>query len=484
MRNRFAAYGLLLVFLVAILFGTGRKLYGQTDTEFWFVVPEVTINHQFPGGQPASFRISTGLLPATVTISMPANVFDPITNPGGFSDITINLPANSFYIQDMTCFIMNPCSPLPVPAVPAPVDVNQLENKPLNASGINKFGILITSTNPITVYWEVSRQNNKDIWALKGRNALGTDFYTPFQTHGDNANYIADTPSAIDVVATEDNTVVTFQLPAGIQASYGDPMTNVAAGGTVVITLNRGETFSLFPINKSRAKADRLRGTHVTSNKPIAITIKDDSFFHTSGGCYDVAGDQMVPTTIAGKEYAIIRTFLNNHDHIYILGTQDGTNVTVFNTAGGVVASTVVNAQQQLYYQIPTTETYYRIVADKPVYVWHVGGFGCEQGGAILPPIDICTGSTQVAFARTSTENFFVILMVRQGGENGFLFDGVVRNDLFPPASFIPIPGSDWSVARFGPFYTTHIPFVSLGSHFIENTDDIFHIGIVNGGCR
>ncbi len=258
-------------------------------------------------------------------------------------------------------------------------------------------------------------------------------------------------------------------------------MTNVPAGGILNVNLMRGETFSLFPINKSRAAADRLRGTHVTSNNPIAITLKEipscthqvaattwpaTSWFHQH--CRKgVRGDQ---------------TFLNNHDHIYILGTVDGTIVTVYNTGGAIVAPspTTINAGQQLYYQLPAGQTYYRIVADQPVYVWHVGGFGCEQGGAILPPIDICTGSTQVAFARTSSENFYINLMIRQGAEGGFKFDGVVRNDLFPPASFTPIPSSDWSVARFGPFTTAQIP---VGSHFMDNTMDIFHLGIVNGGA-
>ncbi len=458
---------------ITILLGA-MGVRAQTDTEFWFVVPEVTISHAFPGGQPASFRIATGLLPATVTISMPANQYDPVTNPTGFPDIVIDMPAYTFHIEDLTCWIMNPCTP---PGAGS-ADINKLENKPLNASGINKFGIRITSTNPITAYWEISRTNNKDIWALKGKNALGTEFYAPFQTHGNNTS-IVDTPSAIDVVATEDNTVVTFQLPAGVEASYGNPMSNVPAGGTLTRTLNRGETFSLFPKGKSTLKTLKLRGTMITSSKPIAVTLKDDSFYHTSGGCYDIAGDQLIPTSITGKEYAVIRTFLNNHDHIYILGTQNGTHVTVYNTAGGIVATATVNAQQQLYYQIPAGQTYYRIVADKPVYVWHLGGFGCEQGGAILPPIDICTGSTQVAFARTSIENFYIIMMVRKGAETGFKFDGVVRNDLFSPASFVPVPSSDWSVARYGPFTTGQIP---VGSHFMENTEDIFHLGIINGG--
>lgn len=469
-------YSLLLIFFL-LSFG---HLRAQTDTEFWFVVPEVTIRHYFPGGQPASFRLSTGLLPATVTISMPANRYDPVTNPTGFQDIVINMPANSFHIEDVTCWIMNPCSPLPVPGSSNPSDVNLLENKPLNASGINKFGIHITATNPITAYYEVSCRNNKDIWALKGENALGTEFYTPFQTQGRNHSITAEQPySAIDIVATEDFTTVTFQLPPGIRASYGIPFTDIPPGGTCTVNLMAGETFSLFPYHKSRNPADRLAGTRVTSTRPIAITLKDDSFHHLTYGCYDIAGDQLVPISITGKEYAIIRTFLYTNDHIYILGTVDATNVTVYDETGAVISTSTVNAGQQLYYQLPTGQDYYRVVTDQPVYVWHVGGFGCEVGGAVLPPIDICTGTTQVAFARTSTENFYIIMMVRKGAENGFTFDGAVRNDLFPPASFIPIPGSDWSVARYGPFNNSQIP---TGSHFMENSDDIFHLGIVNGG--
>ncbi|HPI46474.1 MAG TPA: hypothetical protein PLH91_14665, partial [Tenuifilaceae bacterium] len=207
----------LVILLFTLLLNLPAK--AQTDTEFWFVVPEVTIDHYRPGGANAFFKFSTGLLPATITISMPANQYDPATNPTGFQDIVINMAANSFHQQDLSCWIVrrvNPavpdCNAIPLNASYAAgdyVDVNRLENKPLNASGINKFGIRITSTNPITAYWEISRQNNKEIWALKGRNGLGTDFYTPFQTHGANQNIIADTPSAIDVVATEDNTVVT-----------------------------------------------------------------------------------------------------------------------------------------------------------------------------------------------------------------------------------------------------------------------------------
>ncbi|HCT30767.1 MAG TPA: hypothetical protein DIW31_08530, partial [Bacteroidales bacterium] len=376
-----------------------------------------------------------------------------------------------------------------------------IENKPLTTDGVNNVGIKITSNNLITCYYETSNSNNKDIWALKGSNALGTEFFTPFQTHNVNqtlSNNASMEPflpsliqpySSIDVVATEDFTSVTFDLPPGVRASYGTTPSDIIAGDTYTVNLMAGQTFSLFPYHKSQAVADRLGGTKVTSNLPIAVTLKDDSFKHTSGGCYDVAGDQIVPTNIIGKEYAVIRTFLDNWDHIYILGTVNGTSLKIYNTAGTLITNTTINLGQQLYVQIPDGETYYRVVSDQPTYVWHVGGFGCEQGGAILPPIDKCTGSTQVSFARTSTESFFVIMMVRQGAEDGFEFDGSAANftstfitPFTPTPVFTPIPGSDWSVIRFGPFPDTGAGAISVGSHFIENKKDIFHLGIVNGG--
>ncbi|MEZ5172532.1 MAG: hypothetical protein R2850_03230 [Bacteroidia bacterium] len=41
------------------------------------------------------------------------------------------------------------------------------------------YGILIQSNVPVTAYYEVNATNNPDIYALKGSNAKGTDFYTP-----------------------------------------------------------------------------------------------------------------------------------------------------------------------------------------------------------------------------------------------------------------------------------------------------------------
>lgn len=510
--------------LCSFLLLFGLRTTAQTDTEFWFVIPEVTISHQKPGAVPASFRFSSGNLATTVTISMPAN-------SAVFPDITFNMNPYEFRIIDLSCWIVSPCTP-PFTAVGGAVpdppynDLNLIENKPYTASGINNVGIRITSTTPITVYYEISRTNNKDIWALKGKNGLGREFYIPFQNNRENQSITPTQPySAIDVVATADNTVVTFSLPPGLNASYGSGPSAVGVGGTLTRTLNRGQTFSLFPLNYSRTAANRLRGVRITSTKNIAVNVKDDSFFHTRGTCYDLAGDQLVPTNIIGKEYIVIRTDLfkplnndpnpspisNEHDHIYILATQDNTTITIYNPDGSIPATTTpgipytnvdkpnpytLNARQQLYVRLPAPLDFYRVVSDKPVYVWHIGGFGCEQGGAILPPIDKCTGVPRVAFARTSNETFYMIMMVRKGAENNFRFmvqdpanSGIFVDKtllLQAPISlpFVPVVDSEWSVRRFGPFTTAQIP---VTSHYMENSEDIFHLGIVNGertsGC-
>lgn len=64
--NPFRGILLLLLFTVC-----GLKSFAQTDTEFWFVIPDVTYEHQSPGGEPANFTISTLDMPSRVTISMP-----------------------------------------------------------------------------------------------------------------------------------------------------------------------------------------------------------------------------------------------------------------------------------------------------------------------------------------------------------------------------------------------------------------------------
>ncbi|MGF1585763.1 MAG: PKD domain-containing protein [Bacteroidales bacterium] len=446
--------GLLL--LVILLFSFFR-LSAQTDTEFWFVAPEVTSGHGASGGEPIKLKITTQALPATIRITQPANAYHATNNPGGFPEILLeDIPANEVREIDLTPFI----------------DI--IENRWWGPDPKNDFGLHITATNMITAYYEVGTHNNPDIFSLKGRNALGTEFYTPFQIS--DPNHFDYTPmpySAIDIVATRDGTEITITTRKA---------STLGVAGVHTISLDRGQTYSVAPAGYSLLAADRLDGTKITSNYPIAVTIKDDSVAASNGGCKDLIGDQLIPTSIIGHEYIIMKGRLSLiNEYAYILATVDNTQIYI----DDVYTATIDEGETWRYLITdfnPYTYISTRIspTVSAPSYVLHVAGFGCEMGGGILPPVNVCTGSTQVGFTRSKAESFFLNIMVRADAQDGFLFNGA-PHAMLDAAIFQPIPGTtDWLAANIGSIGTGTIP-VGVAS-MISNTKDVFHLGIINGG--
>jgi len=469
--------------------------FAQTDREFWFVAPEVTTTHydfvyyneykhEYRGGEPTFLRISTRELASTVTIEMPANT-------ANFPPITVTIPPNSTQSINLTDL----------------VGQDQIENK-YQAGGLNNKGIHITSTELITVYYEVATTNNTDLFALKGKNALGTEFYCPFQNVSKNntnwslhwkaaqlgEKYPTPAYSAIDIVATHDNTQV-WIVPSK------RTFENKLPGIPYMITLDEGETYTVGPeayvpswyggqSTFSPYPEDRLAGTKITSNYPIAVTISDDSMKFPSNGCYDLFGDQLVPTDIIGYEYIALRGQLDmsgraagmSGEQLYILATKNATKIYI----GGVL-KTILNEGQTYFYEFADSDYAVHITSDEdhPFYVLHISGFGCEMGGAFLPPTSACTGSTQIGFTRSTTAGFFLNLMVRKDAFDGFLLNGTpILTNL-----------SDWTAIPTDPNWVATIVDLTSGGlvatnkqSLIVNTKDIFHMGVINGnktgGCR
>ena len=158
--------------LVIVLFSyLSPSCLAQTDTNFWFAAPEVINAH---GDRPIFLRIASLDQPAVISISEPAN--------NAFATINFNLAANSSKSIDLTPFI------------------DLIEDKPVNQ--VLNFGLFISSTAKITAYYEVDNPINPEIFALKGKNALGTEFFTPFQNFTNNGQGY----SSFEIVATENNT--------------------------------------------------------------------------------------------------------------------------------------------------------------------------------------------------------------------------------------------------------------------------------------
>jgi hypothetical protein len=286
----------LLSCLLLLIFYSAQA---QSDTTFWFAVPDVS--SAFNYDRPIFIRLTSQQQPCNVIISQPAN--------GGLTTQNFFIPAYSTQSVDLTQWIDNlEC---------APGDV--IQNK----------GIKITSTNKITAYYEVNANGpNPEIFSLKGSNAMGTRFFISSQYLLDNTATHSPTPrSSFNIVAAEDNTQVTIT-----------PTNNIvghAANIAFTITLNKGQTYAA--IATGTGASQHLQGSLVTSTKPIAITLADDLLKGSQYGgiCEDLAGDQTVPVNMVGSDYIVFKSNLNNpFDKVYVTATQNGTSV----TQDGIVA--------------------------------------------------------------------------------------------------------------------------------------------------
>lgn len=418
----------LWIFL--LLFLMKFEAIAQLDTLFWFVAPEVAQSH---GDRPIVFRFASLSQAATVTVSQPANP--------NFPNQTINLLANSAQTLNLTTWI------------------DQIENKPANTT--LPYGFKISSTAPIMAYYEVTPtcNCNPDIFALKGKNSLGTSFIVPAQSFLNNASYAR---SGFNIVATQNNTIITINPK---QAIVGH-----VANIPFSITLQKGQTYSAEAI--SIMANLHLSGSTISSNLPIAVTIHDDSMNGAPyGGCADLMGDQIIPNQVIGSEYIVLKGYLNGPDKIYVVAIQNNTQISI---DGAPVAT--INATETYVHTLnnPTV----LIQTSAPTHVLHTTGFGCEVGGAVLPSI-VCTGSNTVAFVRSTNEFFALNILMPTGGENDFTFNGNTGQINAAAFNFVPGTNNAWKYAQIN---ASSFVGVQLASR-IDNPNFKFHLGVVHGGA-
>lgn len=416
--------------LILLLLLLSARLFSQIDNTFWFVAPNISASH---GDNPVYMRLSSMSEPVNFVLTMPADhTFVPITGSIG---------PNSTYTIDLTPF------------------KSQIENDP--SDQINTKGLLLTTDNLVTAYYEDAHTNNPGIFALKGRNALGLEFYIISQNS--YPNQVADSQESFEIVATEDNTTVTITPTDEILNGH-------LPGVTFTIYLNKGETYSARSVHQ--AAIYTLAGSHITANKPIAITWCDDSIL--TGG-YDVVGDQIIPVSIIGQEYIAIRGFANNtagdnEERVFIVAVTDNTGITIDGTF-----VQFLNSGALLNYPIPPGNNTAYIQTSYPAYVMHLSGYPGESGASLLPQI-YCTGSNQIGFYRTSGGSFALMILTQTGNVNDFLMDG--SSTVIQASDFTAVPGTGgtWMYCR-KPMSTGEL---DVGSHLLTNATGKFHLGIIN----
>ena len=460
------------VFAVFSLCFFSLQSFAQVDKDFWFVAPYITQYHE--GNFDTKFVITAMGLPANVVIEEPANnSFITIdTTIAAYQSIVINMAPNYLSKNYGAIYISNTFANFNLEDIlPGPENIPPTASLPAFQKILN-FGLHIFSDQDISVYYDIVGGTlpfvgwNMETYTLKGQNAYGTNFYCPFQNlWPEDLRGWDDDYSNIDIVATQDLTQVLI-VPTCHTSLYKDgedyPTAN-NPGDSIRILLNKGQTFSVRCASHQHLMGavdphtglhcfDYLGGTHITSNNPIAITLTDDSVHPTCGGCADAAGDQLIPTTLCGEQYIVMSSKLNAscEGWCFIDATQPGTLVQYYNmTLATWVTTPPLNpypgANFNYPLQIPAGQKFMLLKANHPICILHIAGFVCEVGGAILPSIQNCTGSTSVSSFRLNrnTDAFFMNMMVRDGAQNSFYIITPCGDSIHIDSAFFQkVPGS------------------------------------------
>lgn len=438
------------ILLFCCLIFIGIEITAQVDRTFWFVAPEVTSGHD---DNPVDYKITTGEKSAQVKISYPAK--------DNFSPIVINIAANTQRKFE--------------------VKVNDVENRP--AYQVNDKGILFESNEDITVYYEVASVGNPDKFTLKGRNALGNHFFIPGQNYYANAHWLS--PKATekaDIVATQDNTIITIIPKVNL---VGHP-----AGIPFNVVLNKGETYGIENIDIT--ESGTLAGTEISSDKPIGITISDDSVYdYTDGLSYDLIGDQIVPVDVLGLEYIAARTNFTSGSvqKVFVTAIANDTYVWL---SSDFKNPTLLQKGETTSFDVENEGLY--IKADKQIYAYFLTGVRTKKGGnecgsAILPRI-ACTGSREIVIKRALTKRFFLQLITRKGNVNNFelyKLDGlneILKNDLLGDIVWHIVPGAEdpiddsksWCVSTIQLGWSKNLAGLDTKSTYkIKNKKGVFH---------
>jgi hypothetical protein len=415
MKTKFLFGGILLF----CCFAPGLR---AQDTEFWFVAPHMSEQSAagIPLNRPAFLAISNATeRDAHVTITRYNGANASIVTP-----VTI-LPG-TLYKLDFT----------------TDADMKTIENPRGLAGNVTEFGMHITSDVKVTAYYMHNHTDSRDIFTLKGHQALGTLFYVPMQS--DNASTTGTYTGAcdqIDIVATEDDTEVTVTpkaavriMPSGLSAPANQALPTYM--------LKKGQTLKIMEFTPNSGS---LTGTEirVANNKPIAVTVTEDLV----GG--DTSGDQIVPVSSLGTRYIVPRGYLSSGERFYLVATQAGTtNVKVYYSGSTSTSITLYGAGTAQRYSFPSNVNAVYVDSDKPVYIYQRSGYG-EEGAALLPSL-YAIGQKQLSYYQVQGQYEQGFLVFRTNQQSGFRISyGSTNNAVLNVGTPIAVPNQpDWQVAR------------------------------------
>jgi trimeric autotransporter adhesin len=204
-------------------------------------------------------------------------------------------------------------------------------------------GYIVEAEDLISVSARViaGNSNQAGMVVSKGLAALGTQFRVGAFLNQLAPSYGSVHYTFVSVLATENNTTVSFSgLWPGVFL-YNNQM----AGNTPDdVVLNSGESFVMAVMGPTQANRDGLIGSLVSSDKPIAVNC--GSFGGTNGemGNLDLGFDQIVSAERTGTDYIFIRgTGQDPVERILLIANENDTDVFL---NGSATSSVTLDAGQ------------------------------------------------------------------------------------------------------------------------------------------
>ncbi len=359
-----------------------------------------------------------------------------------------------------------------------PLGSGTLTNPPLNVVNYTKLnkvvsdqGLIFTSTEAFYVNIRHKSEIHGLFLTAKGRAGLGTSFRSGhlFSIRGENisgwggsygTNVVGHRSHFISVMATEDNTQVTFSdIKVGNLTS--DTKSALPVTEDITVTLNAGQSYVLGADFKFLTKDDvnLLNGTHITSDKPIAVNSGSWTGGASLNPWQDIGVDQIVPEELVGSEYILLKGKGNDDtERPIVVATQDNTNVYV-NGGTTKINPTPLNAGDS--YAIETK--YYTadgtmlIKCNNKVYLYQTtsasdrvtykADYAYATVGMNFIPAISSLGFRQVDIPFVNQVGTGIVAIYSQKGANVFVNKSTTP---LSQASALPVTGNDeWVVYKY-----------------------------------
>ena len=307
-------------------------------------------------------------------------------------------------------FVVNNGSPTSVP-----LSEEELQTPNYNTVESDR-GFIIESDEPIQVLYSVAAYYTKFVVPVKGEEALGRSFRTGSQTKTcGSASTSRRENHFISVIATEDNTTVSFDYTTVMAGGISSPHT---------VILNAGESYLIRDDNNNTT----ISGSLVTADKPIAVVSGSQNTNICNSFSADSGIDQLVPTCNVGSEYVLVRgEGTIDQNYAVVVPIENNTEIYI---NGSIPAAATVNAGS--YFEVDITGSYgdaHYISTSKPCYVYQFSGLSTiqpEVDMALVPPLGGCNGNRKLDFPRMDGgEIHGIYVIIEDTNLSSLLFNGL-----------------------------------------------------------